>query len=60
MKPNGLMAATGVLVALGGTIWWYNKHPKKETPAVPASPKLLSISDSDIEGIRIAKAGSIQ
>src|SRR5215469_576168 len=58
MKPNGLMAATGVLVALGGTIWWYNKHPKKETPATPASPKLLSVSDSDIEGIRIAKTGS--
>lgn len=58
MKPNGLMAATGALLALGGTIWWYNKHPKKETPATPPSPKLLTVSDSDIEGIRLAKTGS--
>jgi len=58
MKPTGLMIATGVLVVLGGTLWWFNKHPKKETPATPASPAVLSLKSDQIEGIRIAKTGS--
>jgi hypothetical protein len=58
MKPTGLMAATGVLVVLGGTVWWFNKHPKVETPATPPAPKILSVNDSQIEAIRLAKTGS--
>ncbi|MDE3197245.1 MAG: DUF4340 domain-containing protein [Acidobacteriota bacterium] len=58
MKPTGLLIATGLLVVAGGTIWWFNKHPQKETPATPASPAILSLKEDQIEGIRIAKTGS--
>ena len=58
MKPTGLMLATGVLVVLGGTVWYFNKHPKVETPATPPSPKVLSVPEDQIEAIRLAKTGS--
>ncbi len=28
MKPTGLLSATGVLLVLGGLVWWTSKHPK--------------------------------
>ena len=31
MKPGGLLTALGVLVVLGGLVWWSNKHPTTET-----------------------------
>jgi Domain of unknown function (DUF4340) len=52
------MIATGVLVVLGGTIWWFNRHPKKEAPLTPPSPQILSVKDDQVEGIRIAKTGA--
>lgn len=58
MKPNGLLAAVGVLAVMGGLVWWTNKHPKTETPATPAAPKILTVAEDQIEGIRIAKAGA--
>jgi hypothetical protein len=58
MKPTGLLTATALLVVLAGTAWWFNKHPKKETSAIPPSPKILALGEDQIQGIRIAKSGS--
>ena len=59
MKPTGLLAATGVLLILGGTIWYLQKHPKTpDTPATPPVTKLLSAPVDQITGIRLAKAGA--
>ncbi len=58
MKPTGLLGATGVLIVLTGTVWWFNKHPKKDTPLTPASPKILALGEDQIVGLRIAKPGS--
>jgi hypothetical protein len=58
MRPTGLMAATGVLVVLGGTVWYFNKHPKVDAPTTPPAPKVISMPEDQIEGLRIAKPGS--
>jgi hypothetical protein len=59
MKPTGLLAATGVLLILGGTIWYFQKHPKApDTPATPPVQKLLSAPVDQITGIRLAKTGA--
>jgi len=59
MKPTGLLTATVLLVLLGGTVWYFNKHPKTpDTPATPASPKILAVPEDQISEVRIAKAGS--
>jgi hypothetical protein len=59
LKPTGLLAATGVLVILGGTIFYFQKHPKApDTPATPAIPNILTVAENQIEGIRLAKTGA--
>lgn len=58
MKPTGLLAACGVLAVLTGVVLWYQKHPAKPDTATPASPKILALSENQIEGIRLAKTGS--
>jgi hypothetical protein len=59
LKPTGLLTATGLLVVLGGAVWYFNKHPKApDTPATAASPKILTIAEDQINEIRIAKTGS--
>jgi hypothetical protein len=59
LKPTGLLAATGVLVILGGTIFYFQKHPKApDVPATPATPNILTVAENQIEGIRITKTGS--
>ncbi len=55
MKAGGFYAAVGVLVILGGLVWWTSKHPKADTKATPASAKLVSVDSGQIEQIRIAK-----
>jgi hypothetical protein len=58
MKPTGLLAACGVLAVLSGVMFWYQKHPAKGESSTPASPKILALSENQIEGIRLAKTGS--
>jgi hypothetical protein len=59
LKPTGLLTATGLLVVLGGTVWYFNKHPKApDTTPATATPKILTVSEDQIAGIRIAKTGS--
>ncbi len=57
-NPIGLLVACGVLIVLGGLVWWTDKHPSKPETTTPASPKILALGEDQIEGIRIAKAGS--
>jgi hypothetical protein len=61
LKPGGLFTALGVLVVLGGTTWWFNKHPSTDSTTAskaPASPKLISVDAKQIEGITITKLGA--
>jgi hypothetical protein len=59
MKSGGLITALGVLVVLGGLVWWSNKHPSTpDTSKTPPAPKLISVDQKQIEGIVLAKPGS--
>jgi len=59
MKLTGLFVALGVLIVLGGTVWWTNKHPATDAKAsTSASPKIISVDAKEIQGVRIAKTGS--
>jgi hypothetical protein len=59
MKFGGLFTALGVLVVLGGLLWWTNKHPSAPAASkTPPAPKLISVDAKQIEGIVIAKPGS--
>src|SRR6266566_4583465 len=59
MKFTGLLTALGILVVLGGTVWWTSKHPATDAKSnAPASPKIISVDAKQIEGVRIAKTGS--
>jgi len=59
MKPGGLFTALGVLIVLGGLVWWSNKHPTAPAASkTPPAPKLISVEPNNIEGIRLAKTGS--
>ena len=60
IKPGGLFTAVGVLVVLGGLVWWFNKHPTADATAskTATAPKLISVDPKQIEDIRLAKSGA--
>lgn len=60
MRMRGLLIAAVVLAALSGLVWWSNKEKAAEAskPSADASPKLLSIPESDITKIEIRKTGA--
>jgi len=60
LKPGGLFTALGVLIVLGGMVWWFNKHPGTDAKSskTPASPKLISVDTNQIQDIHIAKLGA--
>ena len=58
MKPGGLFTALGVLIVLGGLVWWSNKHPSVPATTTPPAPKLISVDQKQIDGIRIVKPGA--
>jgi hypothetical protein len=57
MKPNGLLAACGVLAVLGGLVWYTKQHPKKVESTTPDAPKILALGADQIEGIRLVRPG---
>ncbi|MBV8845135.1 MAG: DUF4340 domain-containing protein [Bryobacterales bacterium] len=59
MNPTRLIVAAVLMAGLGGVVWWSNRQEKTkaEKPAADASPKILSLKDSDIRQIEIAKKG---
>lgn len=59
MKPNGLLVAVVVLAAIGGGVYWTNKHKAAEAKKPPASstdsPKMISIPEDQFKEIKIAR-----
>jgi len=59
MKSGGLITALGVLVVLGGLVWWSNKHPATDAKSkTPPAPKLISVDPKQIDDIVLSKSGS--
>jgi hypothetical protein len=59
MQGLRLLIAAVVLAALAGTLYWSNKEKAKETtkPPADAPPKIIALTDSDIQKIEIKKRG---
>jgi hypothetical protein len=59
MQGLRLLIALAVLLGLGGTLYWSNKEKAKEAAKPPAetSPKILSLTEADIQKIEIKKKG---
>ncbi|MGC2639114.1 MAG: DUF4340 domain-containing protein [Acidobacteriaceae bacterium] len=57
MKLRGLIAAVVVLAALGGLLWWSQRHQPNPTPASPALPAILKIDAKDVTGITLQQKG---
>ena len=58
MKPNGLMIAVVVLAAIGGGVYWTNKHQAEEAKKPAAAgdtAKVLTIPEDQFKEIKIAK-----
>lgn len=58
VKPTGLIAAVALLAVLGGAVWYTNKNPKPADTKTPEAPKILSLAEDSIEGIRLVKANA--
>ena len=60
MKSTGLLIAAVLLAVLTGVLYWSNHHTPEDTKtsATPASTKLLSFKDADVNKIEIDKRGS--
>lgn len=58
MTSKGLLAAVGLLVVLGGLVFWANKHPKGPDTPTPVQPKILSLNADNITAVRIVKTAS--
>ena len=59
MKMNGLLAAAGLLVALGGAVWWSNKDEAANVgkPAKDAPPRILELGLDQFAEIRFERKG---
>jgi hypothetical protein len=58
MTSKGLLAAVGLLVVLGGLVFWAQKHPKSPDTPTPLQPKILTLNASDITAVRLTKAAT--
>jgi hypothetical protein len=61
VKPNGLLVAVVILAAIGGGVYWTNKHKAdeaKKPAAATDTTKVLSIPEDQFKEIKIAKAGA--
>ena len=59
MKMNGLLAAAGLLVALGGAVWWSNKDEAANAgkPAKDAPPRILELGLDQFTEMRFERKG---
>lgn len=58
MKTHGLAIALGVLIVLGGALYWSNKHPQSGEAsklASDAAPSILKLDPSAITEVQIKK-----
>jgi hypothetical protein len=55
MRIRGLLVALGLLVLLGGGIWWSNRAAKDKDskPAPDAPPKIVALREADFKNIAI-------
>jgi uncharacterized protein DUF4340 len=63
MKSSGLLVATIVLAALGGTLYWSNHHKPEDTTAKAAAdapPKILALNQPDINRVEIKKKSGVE
>jgi hypothetical protein len=61
MKLRSLLAAVVVLAALGGFLYWSQKHPaalQPKTAETPELPPLVHVTDTAITGLTLAERGS--
>src|SRR5579859_6272780 len=61
MKSHSLAIALGVLIILGGVLYWSNKHPQSEQAskiATDAAPAILKLDQNSITKIEIKKKDS--
>jgi Domain of unknown function (DUF4340) len=61
MKFRGLLAAVVVLAALGGFLYWSQRHPnamQPKTAETPELPPLVKVSDQAITGLMLTERGS--
>lgn len=59
MQGRGLTITAVVLALLAGLLWWSNREKAKEAakPAADANPKILSLTDSEVQKIELKKRG---
>ena len=58
MSLTKLLIAAVVLLGLTGVVWWVTKHPEDKTANTAASPKLLAVSDTQLQSLDLQKKGS--
>ncbi|HTW48561.1 MAG TPA: DUF4340 domain-containing protein [Acidobacteriaceae bacterium] len=61
MKFRGLLAAVVALAALGGFLYWSQRHPAALQPKsaeTPELPPLVKVIDTEITGLRLQERGS--
>ncbi len=60
LRIRGLLIAVVVLAAIGGGMYWSNKHQAAEAnkPAAGAPPKILQVPTTELQKIEIRKSGS--
>lgn len=54
MKPLRLLIALGVLLGLGGAVWWSEKHPPAPKSDVKTE-KVLAIADDQLKRIEVSR-----
>ena len=58
MKSKGLLIAIVLLALLSATIWWSNKKEASTSKAPPeATPKILSLTQTDINALSLQRSG---
>jgi hypothetical protein len=59
MKGIGLTISAALLAVLAGLLWWSNKDKAKEASKPPAetSPKIVSLTEGDIQKLELKKRG---
>lgn len=58
MKSRNLLIAAILLAALSGAVWWAKRHPQSSSTggtATSSSPKLLDVTDAQLQSIDVAK-----
>jgi hypothetical protein len=58
MKFRGLLAAIVVLAALGGVLWWSQRHKPSAAPTTPALPAILQVDAKNVTSLTLRDKGA--